>query len=151
MGSAPAANAPAVVAATNKAPVLARWYWLRSTRFSHSQACPATMPSGAPVPSLTVCSRAARRWACAGWCSAAWASALAAGDFRPSGGAPRDWLRGLLGGVLLGWGSLLALGCTVGTLLSGVMAGAASGWVFGLFCLVGTVLGLKLRPLLRLG
>lgn len=82
---------------------------------------------------------------------AAWASALAAGDFRPSRAAPRDWLRGLLGGVLLGWGSLLALGCTVGTLLSGVMAGAASGWVFGLFCLVGTVLGLKLRPLLRLG
>ena len=58
---------------------------------------------------------------------AVWASALAAGDFRPSSGAPRDWLRGLLGGVLLGWGSLLALGCTVGTLLSGVMAGAASG------------------------
>ncbi|SFP24632.1 hypothetical protein SAMN05216601_107157 [Ectopseudomonas composti] len=82
---------------------------------------------------------------------AAWASALAAGDFRPSRAAPRDWLRGLLGGVLLGWGSLLALGCTVGTLLSGLMAGAASGWVFGLFCLVGTVLGLKLRPLLRLG
>ncbi|WP_296231639.1 YeeE/YedE family protein [uncultured Pseudomonas sp.] len=86
-----------------------------------------------------------------GLVSAAWVSALAAGDFRPSGGAPRDWLRGLLGGVLLGWGSLLALGCTVGTLLSGVMAGAASGWVFGLFCLVGTLLGLKLRPLLRLG
>jgi uncharacterized membrane protein YedE/YeeE len=82
---------------------------------------------------------------------AAWASALAAGDFRPSGGAPRDWLRGLLGGVLLGWGSLLALGCTVGTLLSGIMAGAASGWLFGLFCLLGIVLGLKLRPLLRLG
>nr|WP_288255896.1 YeeE/YedE thiosulfate transporter family protein [uncultured Pseudomonas sp.] len=82
---------------------------------------------------------------------AAWASALAAGDFRPSSGAPRDWLRGLLGGVLLGWGSLLALGCTVGTLLSGVMAGAVSGWVFGLFCLVGIVLGLKLRGLLRLG
>ncbi|MDN5515234.1 MAG: YeeE/YedE family protein [Pseudomonas sp.] len=35
-----------------------------------------------------------------GLVSAAWASALAAGDFRPSGGAPRDWLRGLLGGVL---------------------------------------------------
>lgn len=82
---------------------------------------------------------------------AAWASALAAGDFRPSRGAPRDWLRSLLGGVLLGWGSLLALGCTVGTLLSGVMAGAASGWLFGLFCLLGTLLGLKLRALLRLG
>jgi len=46
----------------------------------------------------------------------------------------------LLGGMLLGWGSLLAPGCTVGTLLSGVMAGAASGWMFGLFCLLGRLL-----------
>lgn len=82
---------------------------------------------------------------------AAWASALAAGDFQPRLPAPREWLRNLLGGVLLGWGSMLALGCTVGTLLSGVMAGAASGWVFGVFCLLGTLLGLKLRALLRLG
>lgn len=82
---------------------------------------------------------------------AAWASALAAGDFQPRLPAPREWLRNLLGGVLLGWGSMLALGCTVGTLLSGVMAGAASGWVFGVFCLLGTLLGLKLRGLLRLG
>ncbi|MBA1262609.1 YeeE/YedE thiosulfate transporter family protein [Stutzerimonas stutzeri] len=82
---------------------------------------------------------------------AAWASALAAGDFQPRLPAPREWLCNLLGGVLLGWGSMLALGCTVGTLLSGVMAGAASGWVFGVFCLLGTLLGLKLRALLRLG
>lgn len=82
---------------------------------------------------------------------AAWASALASGDFQPRLPAPREWLRNLLGGVLLGWGSMLALGCTVGTLLSGVMAGAASGWVFGVFCLLGTLLGLKLRALLRLG
>src|SRR5690606_16791868 len=53
---------------------------------------------------------------------AAWASALAAGDFQPRLPAPREWLRNLLGGVLLGWGSMLALGCTVGPLLSGVMA-----------------------------
>jgi len=86
-----------------------------------------------------------------GLVAAAWASALAAGDFQPRLPAPREWLRNLLGGVLLGWGSMLALGCTVGTLLSGVMAGAVSGWVFGVFCLVGTLLGLKLRTLLRLG
>lgn len=82
---------------------------------------------------------------------AAWASALAAGDFQPRRPGGRELLRSLLGGVLLGWGSLLALGCTVGTLLSGIMAGAVSGWLFGLFCLLGIILGLKLRPLLRLG
>lgn len=86
-----------------------------------------------------------------GLVAAAWASALLAGDFQPRRPGGGELLRNLLGGVLLGWGSLLALGCTVGTLLSGVMAGAASGWVFGLFCLLGIVLGLKLRPLLRLG
>lgn len=47
-------------------------------------------------------------------------------------------LRGLTGGALLGWGSLIALGCTVGTLLSGISAGAISGWVFAIAVLVGT-------------
>lgn len=43
----------------------------------------------------------------------------------------RDVLRGLTGGVLLGWGAMVGLGCTVGTLLSGSQAGALSGWIFG--------------------
>lgn len=49
-------------------------------------------------------------------------------------------LRGLTGGVLLGWGSLIALGCTVGTLLSGISAGAVSGWVFAAAALFGTTI-----------
>lgn len=79
----------------------------------------------------------------------AWASALLAGDFRPSRPNLRDSLRNFAGGILLGLGAMLALGCTVGTLLSGIMAGALSGWVFALFCLAGLLLGLKLRA--RLG
>lgn len=47
-------------------------------------------------------------------------------------------IRGLSGGVLLGWGSLTALGCTIGTLLSGISAGAVSGWVFAGAVLAGT-------------
>lgn len=76
---------------------------------------------------------------------ASWASALLAGDFQPKRPRASELLRNLLGGVLLGWGSMLALGCTVGTLLSGIMAGALSGWVFGVFCLVGVWLGLRIR------
>lgn len=38
----------------------------------------------------------------------------------------------LLGGVLLGWGSMIGLGCTIGVLLSGTQAMALSGWVFGI-------------------
>jgi len=76
---------------------------------------------------------------------ASWASALLAGDFQPKRPRVSELLRNLLGGILLGWGSMLALGCTVGTLLSGIMAGALSGWVFALFCLLGVLLGLRLR------
>jgi uncharacterized membrane protein YedE/YeeE len=76
---------------------------------------------------------------------ASWASALLAGDFKPKRPKTGELLRHLLGGILLGWGSMLALGCTVGTLLSGVMAGAVSGWVFGVFCLLGVLIGLRLR------
>ncbi len=76
---------------------------------------------------------------------AALAAALAAGRFQ------LDWpgwpaaARNLAGGVLLGLGAMLALGCTVGTLLSGIMAGALSGWVFALFCLLGAWTGWRLR------
>lgn len=76
---------------------------------------------------------------------ASWASALLAGDFQPKRPRVSELLRNLLGGILLGWGSMLALGCTVGTLLSGIMAGALSGWVFAVFCLMGVWLGLRIR------
>lgn len=82
---------------------------------------------------------------------AAWAGALAAGDFKPKRPSLADCLRNALGGVLLGLGSMLALGCTIGTLLSGIMAGALSGWLFAVFCVLGLVLGLPLRRALRLG
>ncbi len=51
----------------------------------------------------------------------------------------------LLGGVLMGWGSMLALGCTVGVLLSGISAFAISGWVFAFAVFIGVWAGIKLR------
>ncbi|CAM3752022.1 hypothetical protein EV679_0642 [Kerstersia gyiorum] len=76
---------------------------------------------------------------------ASFASAILAGDFLPVRLHPGTALRHALGGLLMGWGGMLALGCTIGTLLSGIMAGAASGWIFALFCLVGAWLGWRLR------
>jgi uncharacterized membrane protein YedE/YeeE len=58
------------------------------------------------------------------------ASALIAGQFKPAWPTATQVVRGALGGILLGWGAMTAIGCTVGTLLSGTMAGAASGWMF---------------------
>lgn len=75
----------------------------------------------------------------------AFASALSAGDFKPRWPGASELGRALLGGVLMGWGAMVALGCTVGTLLSGIMAAAVSGWVFALFCALGLYLGWRLR------
>lgn len=54
-------------------------------------------------------------------------------------------LTALLGGVFMGWGAMLALGCTVGTLLSGISAFAISGWVFAAAVFIGVWVGIKLR------
>ncbi|WP_019904494.1 YeeE/YedE family protein [Methylobacterium sp. 77] len=67
----------------------------------------------------------------AGLVTASFAAALAAGQFHPALPKRAQAVRGLVGGLLLGWGAMTGLGCSVGTLLSGIMAGAASGWLFG--------------------
>jgi hypothetical protein len=75
------------------------------------------------------------------------ASALIAGQFLPRWPGWPDIWRGTLGGVLMGWGAMTALGCTVGVLLSGIHAAAVSGWVFLIFCFAGVLAGLRLRRL----
>lgn len=76
---------------------------------------------------------------------AAFASARAAGDWQPVRPALRDLPRLFGGGLLLGWGAMIGLGCTVGVILSGIMVGAASGWIFAIFCTLGAFAGWKLR------
>ncbi len=58
-------------------------------------------------------------------------SALLAGEFRLRKAKPRTLALAAAGGVLLGFGAMISLGCTVGTLLSGVMAFSLHGWIFG--------------------
>ena len=77
-----------------------------------------------------------------GMIGASFASALVADQFKPRWPTSGQIGRGLLGGVLLGWGAMTALGCTVGVLLSGIHAGALSGWVFLVCCSVGAGLGI---------
>lgn len=60
------------------------------------------------------------------------AAALLSRQFTPRWPTVNDAGRGLVGGTLLGWGSMTGIGCTIGNLLSGTMAGALSGWVFGI-------------------
>lgn len=60
------------------------------------------------------------------------AAALEAGEFRIRSGRPRAFAMAFGGGILLGFGAMISLGCTVGTFLSGVMAFSLSGWLFAL-------------------
>lgn len=78
------------------------------------------------------------------------AAGLAAGQFAPRLPSLRDVARGLGGGVLLGWGAMTGLGCTVGVVLSGTMAGAVSGWAFAACVFLGVWVGLKAPLLSRL-
>lgn len=76
---------------------------------------------------------------------AALASGLAAGQFIPERPSWKRVVLALLGGVLLGFGSMISLGCTVGTLLSGIQVFAVSGWIFAAALVGGIYGGLKLR------
>lgn len=76
---------------------------------------------------------------------ASFAASLFSGQFAFDLPDLRKVLRHFVGGILMGWASMTALGCTVGTLLSGIMAGALSGWIFAVFCIIGLWLTLKLR------
>lgn len=80
-----------------------------------------------------------------GLVAGALAAALASGQFKPAWPTAGQVARGLGGGVLLGWGAMTGLGCTVGNLLSGTMAGALSGWVFGASVLLAVWGGLRLK------
>lgn len=77
-----------------------------------------------------------------GLVAASFASALGAGKFHPSWPSPGQVSKGLAGGILMGWGAMIGLGCTVGVLLSGIHAGAVSGWIFLMFCTAGAWSGL---------
>ena len=55
-----------------------------------------------------------------------------------------------LGGVLMGYGARLAGGCNIGAYLGGTASFSLHGPLWGVFALLGSALGLRLRPLCRL-
>lgn len=80
-----------------------------------------------------------------GLIGASFASALLANQFKPQAPSLAQVGNGLVGGILMGWGAMTALGCTVGVLLSGIHAGALAGWVFLFACAAGVFVGLKAK------
>lgn len=57
---------------------------------------------------------------------------------------PRRWpvvLAGLAGGLLMGYGARLAMGCNIGALLGGLAAFSPHGWLFAAGFLAGSAVG----------
>lgn len=59
-------------------------------------------------------------------------------------------LGSVLGGIAMGYGSRLASGCNIGAYFSGIASFSLHGWVWGVAALLGTFVGLRLRPLFGL-
>jgi uncharacterized membrane protein YedE/YeeE len=49
-----------------------------------------------------------------------------------------------LGGLLMGYGARIGFGCNIGAFYSGIASLSLSGWVFGVFLLLGAIVGSKL-------
>ncbi len=56
------------------------------------------------------------------------------------------WLAALLGGLMMGYGAWLAFGCNVGAYFSGIASTSLHGWLWIACALLGTALGVRLRP-----
>ncbi len=51
----------------------------------------------------------------------------------------------MVGGVIMGFGAVMASGCNIGAFFSGIASGSLHGWVWFGFALLGNIIGLKLR------
>ena len=84
-------------------------------------------------------------WLLIGLVGASLAAAIAGNRFKLSEITPVNTTTALVGGILLGFGSMISLGCTIGVLLSGTQAFALSGWIFFGAVLLGVWTGIKLK------
>jgi uncharacterized membrane protein YedE/YeeE len=73
------------------------------------------------------------------------AAGVAANQFRPQPVSLKKLIAAIVGGILMGWAAMVGLGCTIGVLLSGISAGALSGWLFGVAVAAGVWFTLPLR------
>ncbi|MGL5115639.1 MAG: YeeE/YedE family protein, partial [Beijerinckiaceae bacterium] len=70
-------------------------------------------------------------------------AAAATGFFRLRNALPlRSLAIALVGGIIMGFGARLSVGCNIGAFFSGIISGSLHGWVWGVFALVGTATAL---------
>lgn len=86
----------------------------------------------------------ANGWLVLGIVVGSFAAALPGRRFRIEPLTGRGALTAVAGGVLLGWGAIIGLGCSIGVFLSGTQALAVSGWVFAAAMTIGIGFGFRL-------
>ena len=59
----------------------------------------------------------------------------------------RSLAAAVFGGLLLGYGARLAYGCNIGAYFSGVASGSLHGWLWLVAAFLGSMLGVRLRPM----
>ena len=57
----------------------------------------------------------------------------------------------MIGGILMGYGARIAFGCNIGAYFGGIASFSLHGWLWGVVGLVGTIIGIRLRPLFGMG
>jgi hypothetical protein len=78
-------------------------------------------------------------------------AAALAGRFAPKVDLrPGSLAAAILGGLLMGYGARLSSGCNIGALLGGIASGSLHGWVWFALAFLGSLAGIRLRPLFRL-
>jgi hypothetical protein len=63
---------------------------------------------------------------------------------------PGEAMASLVGGLLLGIGAVLGMGCNISAWLGGIASGSLHGWVWIAPALAGNALGVRLRPIFGL-
>lgn len=78
-------------------------------------------------------------------------AAASARRFDPRrGGSALAWVGALCGGILMGYGARLSNGCNIGAYFSAVAAGDLAGFVWVPAGIVGSMIGIRLRPVFDL-
>lgn len=57
---------------------------------------------------------------------------------------PKQVAFAVFGGLLMGYGATIAFGCNIGAFFNGIPSFSLHGWVFGIFMVVGGVIGSKI-------
>lgn len=60
------------------------------------------------------------------------------------------WVGVLIGGILMGYGARIAFGCNIGAYFSGVASFSLHGWEWFIGALIGSAIGVRLRPVCQL-